>query len=678
MTEYPNPQHYVRWETTPELYNFICYQLASFPTANGFLSQLVDKWDTLWRGPEPLERIAFKLVHLARDLYNSERYSQSLPAYADYLPGTLEGARYRDDLLDLHQKVQWPTVTLAFLQGVILRCYSAYLANLPGAAFIESDSYLAEIPLIDTIDVKKVTAEILRNLFQEEMEKYRILESVRTQIADNMHTISAKPDCVTTPQQFKGTSAELIHAVFKHTPFESIFDVSIPVFLPQETRFSGHWIIAPPGRGKTTLLHSMFLEDLHAHASIVIMDSKGELAGPIKQLKAVQDRLVLIEPNADFPLALNPFNIPGANVAQTRELLQYIFAGLMGLKFTELQRALFRNVLPAVIKLPNPTLDTFKTIIVNGFPQEQFSLLDARQQGFFTDKQNGFYSDTYRGTRREIVWRIDDLMSNDLLRTMFDAPTTKLDIGRLMDEGRIIVIDNSKRLLGKEGCEFFGRFFLSLILAAAHQRGNRTSDQKLPSYVYIDECHDIIAEDQSIPEIIDQCRSQKIAVILAHQRSDQLSAEVLNAVANCAIRFANSDDEARFLADKLRTTPEFLRSLPRGTFAAFVRDMTPAAVALKIPFNDLSKLTRQTTSEQQTLRTAMRSRYSYVPPQPQSHLAPPVRSGPAELPPKTALPTEVPRQENSSTGSTLSKRPQKPLPSRETPDPGEPSSDWNP
>ena len=52
--------------------------------------------------------------------------------------------------------------------------------------------------------------------------------------------------------------------------------------LPDETRFSGHWIIAPPGRGKTTLLHTLVADDLEKDAAIVLMDSKGDLIEPIK------------------------------------------------------------------------------------------------------------------------------------------------------------------------------------------------------------------------------------------------------------------------------------------------------------------------------------------------------------------------------------------------------------
>ena len=85
----------------------------------------------------------------------------------------------------------------------------------------------------------------------------------------------------------------------------------------------------------------------------------------------------------------------------------------------------------------------------------------------------------------------------------------------------------------------------------------------------------MIAKDTRIPILLDECRSQKIALILAHQRTAQLTPPVLDAVANCAIRMANSDDEAKYLHRKLRMNAETLRSLPRGTFGTFVRDLTP-------------------------------------------------------------------------------------------------------
>lgn len=56
--------------------------------------------------------------------------------------------------------------------------------------------------------------------------------------------------------------------------------------------------------------------------SIIVLDSKGDLIGPIKELAVVKDRLVLIEPDPDFPLALNPLDIPRANINHVISLLE--------------------------------------------------------------------------------------------------------------------------------------------------------------------------------------------------------------------------------------------------------------------------------------------------------------------------------------------------------------------
>lgn len=523
----------------------------------------------------------------------------------------------------------------------------------------------ATVPLYTLLpNINDLVDRVIGTVCSEELQDVGIFTELQYQLTANVYLASGIPPDRESSKPFitAGNSElppdKLVETYLNNTPFVDLFSIPVPFAIPDETRFSGHWIIAPPGRGKTTLLHSMFLEDIKKHASIIIMDSKGEFADPLRELDVIRERLVLIDPDAHHPLALNPLDVPNANVAQKRELIQYIFASLMGLKFTELQRALFRNLLPAVIQLPNATLDTLRKVLINGFSKDQLGLLNPRQQEFFTDRENGFPSDTYRGTRREIVWRIDDVMSNDLLRTMFGAPKTKLDIGRLMDEGRIIIVNTAKRVLGKEGCEFFGRFFLSLILSAAHQRGGRKPQDKLPCYVYIDECHDIIRNDTSVPEIIDQCRSQKIALILAHQRSDQLSDEVFSAVTNCAIRFANSDEEAKYLAPKLRCAPEFLSSLPIGTFAAFVRDRTPHAVALKVPYTDIEALPRMTDDQLQAIRERMRAEYGFAP-------------QPAPFPPPTLPAPPAPPVDTRQPGSTAAPAPlEGPQSASDTPESG--------
>ena len=488
-------------------------------------------------------------------------------------------------------------------------------------ALPEIDDALFRVPLIALIKnpldfLDRVIATFLRT----ELIELGLFGKLNNTIYDNMAAFSDITDPATSkkpmiwPSDSELSGEEAVDTYFSGTPLHSLLLLPCPLAIPFEQRFSGHWIIAPPGRGKTTLLHTMVLNDLDEDAAIIVIDSKGDLLEPIKRLDWIKDRLLLIEASADYAFALNPLDVSRSNVMQVVSMIEYIMAGLLDAKFTALQSTLFRHAVPAIIEtFETPTLETFKTVMIGGLPATLLPRLSPHTRAFFDNRATGFYSKTYESTRKEIVWRLDYLMTNPIIRQMFSASRTKLDIGREMDAGKVILINNSKAALTDEGAEFFGRFFIALIVRAAQQRTELAPEAKKPCYVYIDECQSVIAKDTRVPTLLDECRSQNIGLILAHQRTAQLSAPVLDAVANCAIRMANSDDEAKFLADKIRMSADSLRSLPRGTFGTFIRDFSPPGFTLKVPRYDVAKLPRMTDEEFAALRERMRATFAEMP-----------------------------------------------------------------
>jgi hypothetical protein len=379
--------------------------------------------------------------------------------------------------------------------------------------------------------------------------------------------------------------------------------------IPDELRFSGTWIVARPGRGKTVLLTSMIIEDLKKDCSIIIFDGKGDLINPIRELTDLQDDLIIIDP--DNPIALNPLDVPKTDVRKAVAQLEYLFSALLASKITPKQQTLFRSVLRAlIIGFDYPTLETFKDIIVNGVKnyRTQIDRLPPDLQDFFTKEFDRDYSDT----RNELVWRLRLLMENDLIRVMLNAPVTRFDLKKRMDDGKIIIINNSQALLDKDGSEFFARFFIAQLWRAATAR--QLQKEKKPVYVYIDECQLAIRRDDMIASILDECRSQKIAMILAHQRTEQIeSKNVLSALSNCAIRISNSDEESKFFADKLRTTQEHLTSLKCGQFAVFARDVAPQAFTKNVEMVDLSKYQKITPAQHDAMRRKMAEMYGPEP-----------------------------------------------------------------
>ena len=408
----------------------------------------------------------------------------------------------------------------------------------------------------------------------------------------------------------------------------------------------------------------MFLNDLDRDASIIVIDSKGDLLDPLKDLAWIKDRLLLIEPSTETAVALNPLDVSRSSIMQAVSLIEYVMASLLDAKFTALQSTLFRNVVPAIIEAINqPTLDTFKTVMVKGLPPEALPRLSAHSRDFFENRETGFISKTYESTRKEVVWRLDYLMTNPVLRAMFSAVQTKLDIGKEMDAGKIILINNSKSVLTDEGAEFIGRFFIALIVRAAQQRSGRSADSKKPCYVYIDECQSVISKDIRVPTLLDECRSQNIALILAHQRTAQLTSPVLDAAANCAIRMANSDDDAKFLADKIRMPVGTLRSLPRGSFGTYVRDLNPAGFVFKVPYYDIAKLPKMTAAEFEAVREHMRQQFSAI-----------GDTRPQEAPASQQV--KVPTSQSQSTPAAITTPGAPPTHSPHDKDPGEPSDEW--
>ncbi len=163
--------------------------------------------------------------------------------------------------------------------------------------------------------------------------------------------------------------------------------------------------------------------------------------------------------------------------------------------------------------------------------------LDHDARRFFDLK---FNSPEFNRTKEQVVDRLFAVKRIRTLSRMFSAPKSKLDFFKEMGSAKGILINVPRSLLQEDGVEIVGRFFISMILLAAHKRQLLPKEQRLPCFVYIDECHDFIKRDPKIPVILDQARKLNVGLILAHQRLQQLQSYVLDALYGAtAIKFAS-------------------------------------------------------------------------------------------------------------------------------------------
>ena len=530
----------------------------------------------------------------------------------------------------------------------IVNVFRGILRNAPKTVFTEVDDPDTGTPLIELIrDPNDLITAIYWFAEHTEHEKAKVFDDLYLQLWKNtLHAVGLIPEDAVTEKIKKRKDpwdSDLpplarCKTFLRNTPFLDLLLMPLPFEIPIETRFQHHWIVAPPGAGKSTTLQHFILRDLELvaanKASIVVMESNRDLIKAIEGLKEfapgerLNGKLVVIDAeDIECPVALNLFDVglddhassPADREAFRNAVLaqyEYIFSALLSAEFTSRQNTLFTFTLELLLAIPGATLDTLVDLMgpdgIKNFRQ-YVETLDPDARKYFQLK---FDSKDLSKTKDQVLDRLFALKRMRTLSRMFSAPKSKLDFFKEMGSAKVILINVPQSLLQEEGVEIVGRFFISMILLAAQKRQLLPKHERLPCFVYIDECQDFIKRDPKITAILDQARKFNVGLILAHQRLQQLQPAVLDALYGAtAIKYASkiSDAAAHALARDMRTTPEFILNQPPYHFAAYVRGLTDTAISTLIPPTDMNKMARMTDDEQRMVRQAIRNRYGITP-----------------------------------------------------------------
>ncbi|HZO54514.1 MAG TPA: hypothetical protein VFB63_17510 [Bryobacteraceae bacterium] len=338
--------------------------------------------------------------------------------------------------------------------------------------------------------------------------------------------------------------------------------------------------------------------------------------------------MVIDAEDIEWPIALNLFDVGISDTHSyslaEREgfrnavlaLYEYIFSALLSAEMTSRQNTLFHFTIELLLSIPSATIDTLIDLMKPGgllHFKQHLSKLDPDAKRFFELK---FNSKEFDRTKEQVVDRLFAVKRIRTLSRMFAAPKSKFDFFTEMGTAKVILVNIPQSLLQEGGVEIVGRFLTSMILLAAHKRQLLPRHQRLPCFVYIDECQDFIRRDPKIPSILDQARKLNVALILAHQRLQQLQPSVLDALYGAtSIKFASkvSDAAAHALARDMRTTPEFILDQPAYHFAAFVRGVTNSALSVGVPATDMNAMPRMTRDEHNSVRMRIRDCYAVSP-----------------------------------------------------------------
>ena len=285
----------------------------------------------------------------------------------------------------------------------------------------------------------------------------------------------------------------------------------------------------------------------------------------------------------------------------------------------------FAFVARLLLTIPGATIHTLRELMedqsqsIDKSPfRDPIAKLDDTARAFF---EGHFFTKAFGDTKRQIARRIYDFIRNRTFERMFSSPVNKLDMFEAMNSGAIVLVNTSKALLKSAASALFGRTMIALTLRAAFERVAIPPEQRRPAFLIIDEAADYF--DSNVDALLTQVRKFKLGLVFAHQYLDQLDGGLrASFAANTAIKFAGgvSDKDARALAPDMRCKAEFIASQRKHedqtTFAAYIRNLTPTALSLSVPFGTIDRMPQMTPTAQAALRERNRQSYAAAPPAP--------------------------------------------------------------
>ncbi len=375
---------------------------------------------------------------------------------------------------------------------------------------------------------------------------------------------------------------------------------AIPVAfaIPDHLRNEHHMIVGGIGHGKSSTLISLFLDDLKEDASMVLIDSQGDLIDALAT-RVPPDRLILISP--DNPPAMNVFDVPDHNhdtIADRLEILNYVFAS-GGMSMTAKQRTVYDYLAQLCMHIPGATIRTFRELLKpENFPKYAHHVPKLGEDAVaFFEEFNATSRNQYGETRGEVTTRFANLMKNPFFASMFTAPDMKLDIPEALEEGKVILVDTRSSKL-KDVSPILGRLFIALTLQTviAREKNNRKR-----VYLYCDEFKDYADDSEMLTKCFSQGRKYNLAMVVCFQILKALPETIRMFIIECtSIKFAGGmkGESATYIAKHMGVDEYEVTRQTKFSFLAYMKGygtidwvVNPKRIDSIVPYQTLREAT---------------------------------------------------------------------------------------
>lgn len=323
------------------------------------------------------------------------------------------------------------------------------------------------------------------------------------------------------------------------------------------------YIIGQTGAGKSGTLELFALSDIFHGHGYAIIDPHGDFA--VNNLRFIPgsrlDDVVYFNPaDTAYPLGFNPLEV--TNPSQKSNISSEVIGVLkrmFGDSWGPRLEYILRYTILALLDRPETTmLDITRMLTDKKFRAETLSYCTDTVVLNFWKIEFASWNDKFQSEAiAPVLNKVGAFTANPVIRNIIGQPKSTFNIRQIMDEGKILVVNLSKGLIGEDNAAILGAFLVTKIQLAAMSRSDipNIADRR-PFYLYVDEFQNFATD--SFATILSEARKYGLNLTVANQYISQMTDTVRDAVfgnVGTMISFRVSADDAPILSKQFE--PQF-------------------------------------------------------------------------------------------------------------------------
>ena len=323
------------------------------------------------------------------------------------------------------------------------------------------------------------------------------------------------------------------------------------------------YIIGQTGAGKSGTLELFALSDIFHNQGYAIIDPHGDFA--VDNMRFIpgsrtEDVVYFNPADTAYPLGFNPLEVTNPNQktnisSEVIGVLKRMFGESWGPRL----EYILRYTILALLDRPETTmLDITRMLTDKKFRKETLSYCTDTVVLQFWNIEFNSWTDKFQAEAiAPVLNKVGAFTANPVIRNIIGQPKSTFNIRQIMDEGKILIVNLSKGLIGEDNASILGSFLVTKIQLAAMSRSDIPDiKDRRPFFLYVDEFQNFATD--SFATILSEARKYGLNLTVANQYISQMSDTVRNAVfgnVGTMITFRVSADDAPILAKQFE--PQF-------------------------------------------------------------------------------------------------------------------------